>query len=205
MKPGVVTIRGRKFWQNMMRILISINVKYGRYSWQKQELYKGIRYSDDWSSFGGTAEAGWGFETVWSQTQILGDSDQISIIPVYTNTAGANAASTNDLRNCPVFKHSPDWLVGTNALSQSQIDETLGLGIPALTPSTGRTQLPVYVIPLAHQKELNSAPNTGFKPNGWPNRGDPDFQNWLHNDMKDVAFFYNYKLFDMIVTEGDLK
>ncbi|MGD9873004.1 MAG: hypothetical protein AB7T27_01920 [Kiritimatiellia bacterium] len=185
-------------------IPISVNINFGRYSWQKQELFKGIRYSDGWASFGGTAEAGWGFESA-VQTQTVGDEEQFSVIPIYTNAVGANAASTNDLRTNPVFKHSPDWLVGTNALSQSQIDFMLGMGIPALTPATGETQLPVYVIPLDHQKELNSAPNMGFKPNGWPNRGDPDFQNWLHNDMKAVAYLYNYVLFDTIVNAGGLK
>lgn len=28
---------------------------------------------------------------------------------------------------------------------------------------------------------------------------------WLHSDMKDMAYFYVYKLFDQIVEKGGLK
>ena len=187
-------------------IPISINVNFGRFSWQKQEMFKGTRYSDGWSSFGGTTEAGWGVEYLNLETDIDGDTYQYRVVPVYTNATGANAASTNALRNCPVFKHSPNWLVGTNELSQSQINEMLGKGIPALTPSTGRT----IISPFGgeqYQINLNTTVgvSTGYKPNGWPDRGSPDYQNWLHSDMKDVAYYYNHKLFDKIVTEGVLK
>jgi len=183
-------------------IPISVNVNFGRYSWQKQELFKGIRYSDGWTSFGGTAEAGWGFETA-VQTQTVGDEEQFSVIPVYTNAAGANAASTNDLRTNPAFKHTPGWLVGTNALSQGQINFMLGMGIPALTPSTGRTSLSPFS---TRQFDVNDQGSL-FQANyaTWPNRGDPDFRAWLHNDMKDVAYFFTYPLFDKIVTVGGLK
>ena len=46
---------------------------------------------------------------------------------------------------------------------------------------------------------------SGFKPNGWPNHGDPDFYSWLHNDMKDVAYYFSHKLFSEIVDKGVLK
>jgi hypothetical protein len=39
----------------------------------------------------------------------------------------------------------------------------------------------------------------------WPDRGYPDYRQWLHNDMKDVAYFFTYPLFDEIVTDGGLK
>ena len=186
-------------------IPISINVNFGRYSWQKQEIFKGIRYSDGWSSFGGTAEAGWGFEETVVQSQTSGDEEQFSLTPIYTDAAGANAASDSNLRTNPVFKHTPDWLVGTNALAPAQINYMLGMGIPALTPSSGRT----FVSSFGSQRQVNLnttvGVSTGYKPNGWPNRGDPDFQNWLHNDIKDVAYFFTYKLFDKVVDAGGLK
>ena len=34
---------------------------------------------------------------------------------------------------------------------------------------------------------------------------EPDVNNWLHNDMKDVGYYFNYKLYDRIVKEGDLR
>lgn len=83
----------------------------------------------------------------------------------------------------------------------------LAMGIPALTPSTGRMQIRTAVIPGNHQFDLNSEnPNDyNFKPNGWPIRPDPDGQKWLHCDMKDVAYLYNYRLFDKMIQEGNLQ
>lgn len=90
-------------------------------------------------------------------------------------------------------------------MSPDQINFMLGMGIPALTPSTGRSIIP----PFGDQRQfdLNNAEanKTIFKANDWPNRGDSDFQNWLHNDMKDVAYFFNYRLFDRVVDVGGLK
>ncbi len=187
--------------------IVPIPANPGRYSWQKQELFKGTRYSDGWSSFGGTAEAGWGVAYTSIQTEDEDGNYEYHVVPIYTNAAGANAASDDSLRSSPVFKHSPDWLVSTNALSQGQLNFMLGMGIPALTPSIGRTQLPLDIIPLDRQKDLNSPVNTGFKPNGWPADGHtgPFDARWLHNDMKDVAYFYTYKLFDNIADVGGLK
>jgi len=55
-----------------------------------------------------------------------------------------------------------------------------------------------------YQIDLNSS---DYKPNGWPTAGHSldDEGQWLHNDIKDVAYFYNHKLFDHIVAAGGLK
>ena len=43
-----------------------------------------------------------------------------------------------------------------------------------------------------------------FRPNGWPERskfsGD-----WLHSDMKDVAYYCNYVFYKMVVEKGEMK
>jgi hypothetical protein len=44
-----------------------------------------------------------------------------------------------------------------------------------------------------------------YKPNGWLNRGSYMGTRWLHSDFKNIAYFYNYKLFRKIVEDGDLK
>jgi hypothetical protein len=81
----------------------------------------------------------------------------------------------------------------------------LGMGIPALTPAVGITALTIF--DEEHQKNLNSPTNRDYKPNGWPVAGHSEpFQNrWLHNDIKDVAYFYNHKLFDDMVRVGGLR
>ena len=41
--------------------------------------------------------------------------------------------------------------------------------------------------------------------NGW-GRNHPVFEDsWLHSDMKDMAFFYVYKLYKQLVQKGNLK
>lgn len=44
-----------------------------------------------------------------------------------------------------------------------------------------------------------------FKPNGWGNRNDVEGGNWLHNDFRQMAYLYNFMLFNKIVAIGDLK
>ena len=44
------------------------------------------------------------------------------------------------------------------------------------------------------------------RPNGWGRNAAQDgSQPWLHSDMKDVAFFYVYKLYEQLITKGNLK
>jgi hypothetical protein len=127
--------------------------------------------------------------------------------PVYT-AAEANAATDATLRDSPVFSRSPDWLVGANVLSSGQINDVLGMGIPALTPSTGRTAIGSFTQNDRPQFDLNIDPGNaaGFKPNGWPTEGHSkqDDGCWMHNDMKDVGYFYSYRLFDKIIEQGGL-
>lgn len=41
--------------------------------------------------------------------------------------------------------------------------------------------------------------------NGW-GRSHPVFEDsWLHSDMKDMAYFYVYKLYEQLVQKGNLK
>jgi len=47
--------------------------------------------------------------------------------------------------------------------------------------------------------------NVDFHPSGWPRTGGEYGTRWLHNDMKDVAYFYTASLFDDVVQKGQLK
>jgi len=80
----------------------------------------------------------------------------------------------------------------------------LGMGIPALTPAVGRTAISVF--DKEYQFDLNDH-GAFFQANSasWPNRGEPDFQYWLHNDIKDMAYFFTHPLFDTMVNIGGLK
>ncbi len=41
--------------------------------------------------------------------------------------------------------------------------------------------------------------------NGWGRDVGNDSPSWRHSDMKDMAYFYVYKLYEQLVTKGNLK
>ena len=158
-----------------------------RYSWHKQELYKGRK---SLLGFIGTTEwSGWGFKKnalgfkAWSADDANAVADPYVFV---TNT---------------VFNPYPASI--TNAVaSRLETDFHLAQGIPALSPPTGRTRFSPNVMPCYDMSD--------YKANGWPRPpaavGSDDLgDNWLHSDIKDIANFYTYKLFDKIVEEGGLK
>ena len=74
-------------------------------------------------------------------------------------------------------------------------------GIPALTPAAGAGKLSSIEGKL--QLDTNTDDDIP-KPNGWPSN--PDYPDrWCHSDMKDVAYFYNFKFYDKAIEKGNLK
>ena len=87
------------------------------------------------------------------------------------------------------------------AIPSSTRNQIIASAIPALSGAAGRTLIP----------DLTSAMNidmdTDFKPEGgaWGRDHEDYGKRWLHNDMKDMAFFYTDKLFKALVEQGELK
>ena len=50
---------------------------------------------------------------------------------------------------------------------------------------------------------LNDVSDVG-RPNEWGRDHNVYEESWLHSDMKDMAFFYVYKLYEHLVSKGDL-
>ncbi len=154
-----------------------------RYSWHKQELWKG-RYH--WYAFTGTTEwSGWGFneDADWTPAK----ANAITDLSVFaTNT---------------VFNAFPASM--TNSVNpRLVIDAHLTMGIPALSPPTGRTDLSSVGVP---SFDMNSEE---FMPNAWPRTMEKfaDLANrHLHSDVKDVAYFYVHPVFSKIVEVGGLR
>ena len=40
---------------------------------------------------------------------------------------------------------------------------------------------------------------------GWGRHDDVYFEKWFHSDMKDMAYYYVYPLYDELTTKGNLK
>lgn len=157
-----------------------------RYSWQKQELYKG-RVS--LLGFIGTTDwSGWGFAKNWLGVRKWSavEANAVTDFSVFTTNA--------------VFNLEP--LSITNAVAtRHETDCHLAFGIPALSPPVGRTSLQTIGIASI---DMNSSL---YKPNGIPsqNHGGEYAGSWLHSDIKNLAFPYAWKVFLTIVEECDLQ
>jgi len=87
------------------------------------------------------------------------------------------------------------------AIPSSTRNQIIASAIPALSGAAGRTLIP----------DLTSAMNidmdTDFKPDGgvWGRGGEPYDTRWLHNDIRNMAYLYTYKLFDRLVVLGGLE
>ena len=160
-----------------------------QYVWHKQEAYKGR------SAIYGTTWAGWAFsEWGWCDEYTLG----LPRVFAYS-AATANGASDNRLRQDPVFTHSPSMLFQTN-IAITVRNQILADGIPALSYPVGGTQL------LFAQPGRNIDMQTTDLPNGWGRADDGLYgQRWLHSDVMYMPYFYTYKLYDLFVTQGDMR
>lgn len=153
-----------------------------RYSWHKQELWKGRQSllapvgTTDWS--------GWGFKknglfNAWSAAEANAVTDP-------------HVFATNT-----VFNPTPESINNATA-TRLETDQHLALGIPALSPATGRTSFSAGL--------LLSYDMSSYKQSNWPTQGHSSEleDRWLHSDIKDVAYLYVYKLFERVVENGGL-
>lgn len=179
----------------------------GRYSWHVQEVLKGRKHhgeSNPLSVAAGTEWSGWGFrEELEKFIPIIGNNGSVTQISIYTNCITAATASTmqpNDFKTNTVFHLYPSTM-NTNRIHKTIIDEHLAKGIPALSRSTGQ-------IRLINNHSITSLDLNGKSspPNGWWRPADDDFSNrWLHSDIKNVAYFFIYDIFEKIVSDGGIK
>ncbi len=156
-----------------------------RYSWHKQELWKGRK---SFLGFLGTISwSGWGFKEdlfgrrVWSAS----DANAVTNLAVFaTNT---------------VFNPYPVSITNA-AATQLETDAHLTLGIPALSPPTGRTDLsPINVTSL----DMNAH---RFIKNIWPRPDDGELgDRVLHSDIKNIAYFFVSPIFETLIEAGGLE
>ena len=167
-----------------------------RYSWHKQELYKGRK---SLLGFMGTTDwAGWGFAT---KTVFYPGMSQTHTVNKFTPEEAAELTH-GQLRTNTVFRLFPERMANPGN-PRLVVDSLLAQGIPALSPPAG-------TISLAEKGILSFDMNArAFKPNGWPRApatvgGDDLGDGWLHSDIKNVAYFYTHKVFQKIVEVGGL-
>ena len=190
---------------NDVDILSGVRAGLKHLSWHKQEMFKGRSWFGE--LLGSTYWSGWGFN-VDSYTA-LG-----TLVPITVNHYSPEQAadlSSAQIRSVPVFNPYPASI--TNAPSMSLLVRAAHLtqGIPALAPPTGGCSVRAvfsgsrsFNLNLDADEDEENEENGIPKPNGWPIRA-KFLGQWLHSDMKDVAFYYNYKFYEKAAEKGGLK
>ena len=87
------------------------------------------------------------------------------------------------------------------AIPSSTRNQIIASAIPALSGAAGRTKIPGLT------SAMNIDMNIDFKPNGgvWGRVHEDYGKRWLHNDMKDMAYYYTHLLFEGLVETGGLQ
>ena len=111
-------------------------------------------------------------------------------------TAAAAMVADGSVTNTPVFNRGFSPMFDRNA---SLDDQWLALAkyVPAVSSAVGGME----VLGDNEDHDLNSSEYR----NGWGRQAVRNQTPWLHSDMKDMAFFYVYKLYEQLIQKGHLK
>ena len=153
--------------------------------WQKQETHKGIE------PIAGNLKGGWGF--YWWMESNGGDEHPVYYSAATTSVMVANGSITNN----PVFYYPGTQMDNRNA-TQDNIWFALAEYVPAISSPVGGNPVSLEIIE-------NHDLNTSDYRDEWGRNSDTYGQRWFHSDMKDMAYFYVYPLFDELTEKGNLK
>ena len=153
--------------------------------WQKQETHKGVE------PIAGNLRGGWGF--YWWMESNGGEDYPVYYSAATTSIMVANGSITNN----PVFYYPGTQMDNRNA-TQDNIWYALAEYVPAISSPVGGTDVVARKIPCYDL-------NTSKYRDGWGRNDNVYQQNWFHSDMKDMAYFYVYPLYDELKTKGNLK
>jgi hypothetical protein len=180
----------------------------GRYSWSKQELFKGRNNSDDpivASMEFGSDWAGWGFNGYRYYTPMVPGgtgTPESEWIRTYDVTTANGLPFSTLMFSSPVFFTNPPAMFNSTIDPDTQ-NRILAYGIPALSAAIGHEKIGSLVSPAVQE---NIDMNAFNRPNGWwrPKSFGQLGERWLHSDMFEVAYCYVYEVFDDFVRRGGL-
>ena len=170
--------------------LEGMSVSFANYAWQKQEVLKGS------GGPGGTAYGGWCFHNwVVHELEIgIGGFSQYVDKTYKYSASEANAMVANgSVTNTPVFNRDADEMFDRNAPINDQ-RLCLAKYVPAVSSAIGGIDLEMSTI-------ANDDLNSSKYRHGWGRPTSDNVSFWLHSDMKDMAYFYVYPLYDELVNE----
>ena len=186
---------------------------WGWFAWHKQEVHKG-RLSQGVTPEG-TSWAGWGFVYSYTyQEPAVTSSWSGAVGPgfhmitpngaFYPPAVQTESVLFSELGEHPVFLRCPASMF-TNTIPVATQNELLARGLPALSGPTGGQIVNIKDVAGNPLPNRNINMDTVARPNGWGRNHDDLQMRWLHGDLKDMAFFYNHKLFEDVTAKGGLK
>jgi hypothetical protein len=179
-------------------------VPFGGYAWAWQEKGKGV-CSQNW--FLGSNHEGWQLnDTLGSGYVYFVNGLRTNIPPNWATSAPPSQLLVTNA----FFNMSVDTAMFTTSTSGSTYaaanrNRILSDAIPALTLPAGANPVPKFA-PIGHNADMQ-----GQFENGWPagrptlQVGSPAAGEWHHSDFHQLAYTFTYKLFDQMVTTGNLK
>ena len=197
---------------NNIHLLVGATSGYVQYSWHHQELWKG---RGNHEVLGATTWSGWNIEENWLGANKISEEEARLI----------DGRDPTEFKTNTVFYCYPTSMNSTN-ISLLVRAAHLTHGIPSLARATGARDL-YQAIGNQDNFDLNEedaelATSDGddeeaenehsafqthcgvSKPNGWPVRSKWDTR-WLHSDMKDVSYFYNFMFYNKVIEKGGLR
>ena len=183
---------------NDVYVWTGITSGYVQYSWHHQELWKGRAAAN---VLGGTTWSGWNIEERFPGIRKISVSQ-------------AQGMSPEDFKTNTVFYCYPPSM-NEPTIPLLVRGAHLAQGIPALTRPTGTARI-LFGVPSYNNFNLDQSGdvidddnqnNSTFgiqRPNNWPTRSRWD-NRWLHSDMKDVSYFFNFKFYEKVIEKGGLK
>ena len=173
----------------------TLEVTFENHCWQKQEVLKGM------ATLAGTLSGGWGFN-VWQECDL--QSDEMKSVR-YSPAGAAAALASGSITNRTVFSvMDAAEMLNPNA-TEDDVFLALAKHVPALSSPVGGNAVERSPIRENVDMNLNEDRNGVPRPNDWGRMHKTFGTAWLHSDMKDMAFFYVYKLYEQLVTKGNLK
>ncbi len=151
-------------------------------AWVFQEMHKGTFFM---TIAPGNSEGGWGFNSEYESWWFGANM----------NPNPASEISDNQLKIEPFFKpFDEDEIFGTNGYVVASYPNVrrriLADGIPALSNPMGCAEI----------EKVASISLMDYMSSPWARKD----KEWLHSDIKDIAYYYNFRFFSKIKEEGGL-
>ena len=178
-----------RFWTVLPYLVPSLS--FETHCWQKQEVLKGT------VGLAGTVSGGWGFYSWLEHHEDPLTDEHTFERKIFTSQQANEKITDGSVKNRPVFDVSGAAEMMNHDAPEEDVFLALAKHVPALSSPVGGNAIGKLV----NNIDMNDSDDGVPRPNGWGRRPIGGEQPWQHSDMKDVAYYFVYRLYDQLVTE----